>query len=201
THSAAPLAFGDAEAAEETLAALRAAPRVVSATNFDAEGAPFATYRRQDANALPPGPIVDAHRFEGGRLVLGRRIEHDGEALGSLRMVYDLSGYYAAIWRKCLIAIGVAGVAVGVSMLAAMRLQRRLTGRLAVLATASRRVSASRDYSVRVPRGSMDEVGELTDAFNEMLATIEARDADLLKTQRELTATNQQLQQFAYVAS
>lgn len=200
THSTAALAFEDANAARETLSALDAAPRVISARIFDSGGKLFAQHQRGDVPDTIPG-IRSGHRFRGNRLILARAIEHDGENLGTLVMVYDLSGYYHAIWRKALISIVIAGGAVSLSMLAAMRLQRRLTRPMNELVRTSREISRSKDYSLRVARSGDDEIGMLTDSFNEMLAAIEVRDAELLDTQQELETSNQQLQQFAYVAS
>src|SRR5512142_2953433 len=54
-NSAAALLFGDAQAGTETLAALRAEPRVACARLFNREGAPFASYSRPDYKATLPG--------------------------------------------------------------------------------------------------------------------------------------------------
>ncbi|RLB52344.1 MAG: histidine kinase [Deltaproteobacteria bacterium] len=76
-----------------------------------------------------------------------------------------VSGFYFAIYLGFLFCVTVVAVAVGV--LAA----RRVTRRVADLAEATARVGAG-DLAVTVPTDSNDEVGELTRAFNAMVADL-----------------------------
>jgi light-regulated signal transduction histidine kinase (bacteriophytochrome) len=81
------------------------------------------------------------------------------------------------------------------------------------LAETSRLVSREKNYSLRVPRTSEhDEVATLIDAFNEMLAQIQQRDAALRSAQsqlearveertRQLSAANKELEAFSYSVS
>src|SRR4029079_17630714 len=55
------------------------------------------------------------------------------------------------------------------------------------LAYAARMVSAKRDYAIRVPVSSRDEIGGLTKAFDEMLGQIEERDVALKVAHDELS--------------
>jgi two-component system, chemotaxis family, sensor kinase CheA len=65
-------------------------------------------------------------------------------------------------------------------------LHRALRRRVSTLLSAARRVRQQRDLRVRSERVSDDELGELSDAFNAMLATLESRDRELTKYHREL---------------
>ena len=47
-------------------------------------------------------------------------------------------------------------------------------------------ISAENDYSIRVRKRSNDELGMLTEGFNEMLSRIQIRDAELSKLNRTL---------------
>jgi len=60
-----------------------------------------------------------------------------------------------------------------VALALANGLQKRISDPIITLANTARIVSERRDYSVRAPKLSPDELGVLTDAFNEMLARIE----------------------------
>jgi serine phosphatase RsbU (regulator of sigma subunit) len=66
-----------------------------------------------------------------------------------------------------------------VSTLLGVLISRGITLSIGALSTAAASVREKKDFSTRAPRTSNDELGDLTDAFNEMLATIEQRDADL----------------------
>jgi two-component system, sensor histidine kinase and response regulator len=57
---------------------------------------------------------------------------------------------------------------------------------IAHLAETAKAISLEQNYGVRAVKQADDELGRLTDAFNEMLAEIERRDADLLRHQDSL---------------
>jgi len=71
---------------------------------------------------------------------------------------------------------------------------RPISDPILALAQIARALAENKDYSVRAPPQSANEIGILTDAFNHMLAQISRR-AD------ELAAINAELEQFAYIAS
>ena len=83
-NSRAALAFGDAKAGAETLAALQVQPAIVQATLRDASGRVLARHEQPHAR-LPPA------WWPEGSLTLQRSVDFDGESLGSLEMVADLS--------------------------------------------------------------------------------------------------------------
>ena len=65
-------------------------------------------------------------------------------------------------------------------------LQRRISVPILELAKVATAVSHRKDYSVRAAKHGADEVGQLTDAFNSMLAAIETRDAALRQSAAQL---------------
>ncbi len=72
------------------------------------------------------------------------------------------------------------------------RLQRQLTEPLQHLADTAQAVSRGRDYSRRVVKEAHDEVGAVSDAFNDMLQQIQTRDEELqnaLRLKDEFLAT------------
>jgi light-regulated signal transduction histidine kinase (bacteriophytochrome)/HAMP domain-containing protein len=72
--------------------------------------------------------------------------------------------------------LGVVAVASLVAFVLAMRLQRHITEPVLALASTAKTVSETPDFSVRAERFDDDELGELTDAFNAMLARVDERD-------------------------
>ena len=75
-----------------------------------------------------------------------------------------------AVQTALLVAV-VAGVAAAVVI--SLALTARLSGPIARLAQASRRIAAGR-YAERVPVASSDEIGELADSFNRMAEALES---------------------------
>lgn len=76
-----------------------------------------------------------------------------------------VSNYYLLVYMAFL--VGVIGLAVAIGVV----LSRRVTRRVAVLASATARVGAG-DLTVQVPTSDQDEVAELTRAFNRMVRDI-----------------------------
>jgi diguanylate cyclase (GGDEF)-like protein len=81
------------------------------------------------------------------------------------------------------------------ALLLAMRFQAVITRPILALHDAAQTVSQGRIFTVRVASSGKDEIGGLTEAFNEMLAQIQARDSALQDAQRQLEQRVQQLLQ------
>ncbi|MGH9470340.1 MAG: response regulator [Terriglobia bacterium] len=180
-NSTAALTFGDQKAASELLDSLRAKQYIVTACIYSASGAPFACYRRADAPStfVPPAVQPDATRFEPGRLVLFRRIMLGGQPIGAVYLQSDLSPIQNRLRRFAgILGIILLGALFFAFMLSAP-LQRAISDPVYHLASQAKRISAEKNYSIRAQKQSDDELGRLTDQFNEMLRQIEERDAKL----------------------
>jgi len=93
------------------------------------------------------------------------------------------------------------GVSLVVAYLLSATLQGTISRPILALAQIAKGVSDRQDYSVRAPKLAEDELGVLTDSFNQMLSRIEGQDRALRKLIAELERSNKELEQFAYVAS
>ena len=184
--TATAIAFDDATAAKENLELLRLRPLIRAAAIYTARGALFASYRRADVDGeFPPLPEADGVRFEGSQMVLYRRILGRDEILGTvyLRTDYEL---YGRLLDYLGIGLLAALVAMGVAFAMSAQLQRFVTRPVLAIAGIAREVVQRGDYSRRAEKLSDDEVGELADAFNAMLAEIQDRTGQLEITNREL---------------
>jgi len=84
-NSAAALSFKDKAAANETLAALKAEPYVISACLYDKSGLPFATYYRSESEKADPPKIAgETYSFGEKSLNLFHKITFDGENMGTV---------------------------------------------------------------------------------------------------------------------
>ena len=175
------LRFDDPESAGETLSALSADENVISAVITRPNGERFASYTGTDTG--------------DGRLELDHPIVSEGEQLGSVRLAYSLDELYGDVTRYVFIAVVVVMLSVTVATFAAHGIQRSFSGPVASLADAARAVSHEHNYAVRVqPTGADDELGLLVDTFNEMLAQIQARDAEVEVGTRRYQQLNEELE-------
>ena len=192
-NSGAPLVFGDRETASEVLAAFRAMPSVESATLYSASGTPFARYQRAAASDGLPVPVA------GTRLVARVvPVQEKGQVLGRLQVVYDLSDLRRQLWNGVLLTALVVGLAILLAFLFSRYLAGLVTRPIAVLARTARRVSQSRDYSLRASTigSGDDELGAFTDTFNQMLARIEQQDQDIKASRAQAEAASRMKDEF-----
>ena len=187
SNSTAALAFDDHENANEILRALAAENQITAAAIYDRNGRLFASFPVEiSATEFPPTPGPDGHRFERSHLVMVQPIFQEGARLGTIYLQADLSQMY-----RRLIVYGILLLVVSVcSFLGAMALsaalQRRISLPILELAKVATAVSDRADYSVRAAKHGTDEIGYLTEAFNQMLARIGESNAALAASEERL---------------
>ena len=184
--SAAALAFDDRKAAAENVLWLKAKPEISAAAIYNAKGKLFASYTRRDLDVtLPSLPGAEGVGVEGANLVVFQRIVQNNEILGTVYMRADyevfgrLFGYLGIFAAVTLLSLIVALVISG-------WLQNALTRPVLDIAAMARRVVESRDFSLRASKTTHDEIGELADAINHMLAEIGRRAEALEQSNRSL---------------
>ena len=176
----AALAFDDVPAAQKTLQALRADSYVTSACLYAGSGTPFATYTRPGNPAMIPAqPAAVGYHFESGSLVVFRPVILNGVRTGTIYLQTSLEGLY----ERLRFFAGFAVFVFVVSGLAAFglssRLQRPISQPIHALTEAARRISINKDFTISLPLHGRDEVGQLADALNQLLSSIEERDKAL----------------------
>jgi signal transduction histidine kinase/DNA-binding response OmpR family regulator len=180
-NTAASLTFNDRKSARDMLGALQAERHIIAACLYDSQGTIFAEYRRPDigGNFRIPARRGDGAQFDETSLTLSRTVTLNGDKLGSIAIISDLSVLHARLRQYAVISSVVLLVSVLATLLVSSRLIRVITEPILHLANVAGRVSAHEDYSLRALRSADDEVGALVGSFNEMLDRIEQRDAAL----------------------
>ncbi|MGH9328767.1 MAG: response regulator [Terriglobia bacterium] len=188
SNSTAALAFGDQKAAKDLLSSLTAAPHIVTACIYSANGKPFTCYRRADApqQFSPPPVRPDEIRFEPDDLILFRPIIFGGQSVGTVYLQLDLGQLHQRQKKFASILAFILLGAVIFSFLLSRRLQRTISDPVVHLAERAKAVSAEKNYSIRAVKHNDDELGRLTDQFNEMLGQIEQRDEELKRHRNNL---------------
>jgi len=180
-NSVGSLTFKDQQGAAEVLAALKAKPHITWARIELSDGTEFARV----GGTHPVGwrfeaVTRDGLRVEGFRMLLAQPIAGAGQRLGTLYLFADTGATHATLMG--LYAV-LCAVVLGVSLLLGLRLSRRLQGIISdpilQLAKTAHVVAQEKNYHVRARKVGADEVGLLTDAFNQMLSQIEADAAAL----------------------
>jgi signal transduction histidine kinase/CheY-like chemotaxis protein len=195
-NSGAPLAFADRRSADEALAAFGTRPSVALASLYDVSGGKFASYRRPQGVA----PSAVEALPQGG--VFPRWIRHvtpvqeRGQVLGRLEVVLDLADLHRHVLRNLLLSALVSLVAVGLVYAVSLRLNQILVRPIDQLSRTARRVSETKDYTLRAQKVSDDELGDFTDVFNQMLAQIQKQDLEIQASRAEALHASQLKDEF-----
>lgn len=190
-NAASSIAFNDREAATSTLAALRAQPHIISGYLFDSEGRMFAAYPANAPAIAAPAP---GSQVRDRDLSVVREVLFNGARVGTVAVRSDLGALFERRTKYLQLA---AMVLVGASLVAflfASAFQLAISRPILRLLDVEKRVSREKDYNLRAEKEGDDEIGLVIDGFNEMLAEINARDAEILEKHKQEMALARSIQ-------
>ena len=211
-NASSALVFGDKNAAQETVNGLKRNKQIISAYILDNKDSVFVQYRSGGFthHKQPAELLIEANENGDGWLWADdietvKNIVVDGQTIGKVLIQSDLSLLYSQLGHFIIIIAAVFISAMLLTYILSNRLQSVITTPVITLAQTMQQVSTSADFSLRVEKRSLDEVGTLIEGFNTMLAEIQVRDMRIaeynesleeviIKRTGELTATNQELE-------
>jgi PAS domain S-box-containing protein len=187
-NSTAALAFKNDKNAREILFSLRADTHIVAAALYEDDNNIYVRYPADHpigSYPLTPGKIAPPH-FEDGFLIVFAPVAEGETRLGTLYLKSDLGALYDRLRLYAGIALLVLLGSGLVALLISNALQQRISQPILSLADTARVISERQDYSVRAQRLSGDELGLLTDAFNQMLTRIQEQTVALREREEQL---------------
>jgi len=192
SNAVSALVFNDSQSAENTLAALKASPGILSAAIYTPDARLFASYSRDSGGQIPTLPSIssgetEVRLFSDKELVLVRSIVFQGKRTGIVYIRSDVEELNQRLRRYA----GIAAIVLSVSLIAALLVssifRRAVAEPIVHLADLARIVSRDKNYSLRATLGrSRGELTILINAFNEMLMQIQQSEGALRKAHDEL---------------
>jgi len=204
---ASSLVFQDPRSARETLSGLKPNKRIQAVAVFTVDKRLFVVHINNDGDEKQlsneflllqqPGanhaalyhslltriqrqaPLTPHPLFEEPVIV-------DGQQVGSVIMQSYLHDLYVNMLFLGLLIFVVAGLTLLVAILLGIWFQRLIASPIDALLSTMQQVSEHKDFSHRIPIKTTDELGQLVNSFNLMLAEIESRDQSLLERQQQL---------------
>ncbi len=188
SNSSAALAFDSKEDANEILDALKADKHIVVACLYNNQGEVFAVYpatlNKEELPQKPPKSGMDFKQafLEGYQPVVQKNLH-----LGTLYIKSDLENIYVQMKSNTIIAFFLIAVALLITYILSKVLQKTISHPIIALERTAKIISEGKDYSVRADKNGNDELGSLTDAFNQMLSQIEIQNSEIKKANEEST--------------
>ena len=162
--------------------------QILEAALFNADGQVFAQYVRDGSTTQPfmrdNAPVA---QFLDDKAYITQPIQSSGKVVGYLHIYRDLSTFQK---RMNMVGWIIAGILVGVLLLTLLTstwLNRLIRNPMRELAQAASKVGQSEDgFSIRVQKQGEDELGVLTDTFNNMMDRLQERESDLRQSHARL---------------
>lgn len=173
---------GDRKAAYAAIRAVRHTPGIIYARVEDVHGGILA--EMGGGARLQKDVVLDAdsENPDIASLALTRTIRiaapitYGTQRIGKVVVVHKSDDFAQTLLQSIAGVLGLAGLALGMALLIAQRIQRAMTQPLGQLTSSIEAITAKGDFSQRVTTKSVDEVGVLVVGFNTMLDAIAERD-------------------------
>jgi len=188
--STAALLFYDTDLAKENLSVLNVQTAVKNACLYDAKGRVFAQlHRHPDTLWVCPkrlNPVSGG--FVGNTLKVVQTIKDKQDKVGTVLILADFS---LAYWQKLnftgLIFLVLTAIFATVFFLFSP-LIRLISLPVKQLANTVKVIISTRDYALRAAKFHNDELGLLVDAFNDLIATVQAQNQALTRAKNRYLA-------------
>jgi signal transduction histidine kinase/ActR/RegA family two-component response regulator len=179
-NSSAAMSFLDERIAQENLQILEIRPRVQFACLYDTTGALFARYERNQDASCPPRP-PETTSLGWRRYDVVEPVISGSNRVGTLHLSRLTTDVIDRLQFGAITMFALLVLAILTALTIARGMQRAIAAPLLDLADTARKISSTRDYSLRAVPSSRDETGVVVGAVNDMLDRIAERTAELSK--------------------
>jgi signal transduction histidine kinase len=192
----AALIFNDDKQAEANLNVFSVQQTIVQACLYNQAGVQFARYGNKSIEETQklkcPTNLESRADIGKDSIELMKPIEKMQEKIGYIYLESTLDPVKRYIEKQTTIALSVVATTLAISYILAIYLQRTISRPILNLAGTAREVSMRKDYNIRAHfegdavKEDRNEMHILTNAFNDMLTEIGARDRQLKQQYTEL---------------
>jgi len=182
--SVVALEFNDTELATRNLGAVEANRSIFLACIYDINNEIFAIYRPENIKKLCPSRAIINKKTPGITSSIKHITTSDNTHIGTIVIYANLNKIREQTIKSIYFSLSTAILAIIVSFIFALYFQQFISKPIQILGMTMSDVQKSNDFSIRAKKNSEDELGNLVDAFNQMLNKIEI-DTVALKSSEE----------------
>ncbi|VAW62509.1 BarA sensory histidine kinase (= VarS = GacS) [hydrothermal vent metagenome] len=180
------IVFNDAAGAAESLRSLRAKKQISRAIIFDRDKKLFIIHARNGKNKnISYEDLRKEDLDKDDVFYVWKDIIIDNELAGYLYLESDDSLVNEFIKTAVIGLLFIMSAGVLVAYLLASRLQKIISAPIEHLTNTVSKITAQQNYSLRAEKESEDEIGVLTNEFNQMLAQLEIRNKELIDSENK----------------
>ena len=192
-NAAVALRFDSPTDGESILSSLGAKSQILGACYWRPDGSLFARYARDEPWDPGQFELTSGHEFTDTTLTLMQAIKQDSDLIGFVHLQSDLNDLeekrQRAIMTTLLSIFTFSAIAVGACLYLFGIIARPINS----LVGTANEVSETQNFALRAQRFDDDDLGVLTDRFNNMLDRIQQREVKLQEIQIELQQRVQEL--------
>jgi len=199
-YAVSDLVFNDKQAGRDTLSGLKSVPSTLNAFLYDGQGILFASLHEIERPPVITEMGKDIARYQGNQLHVIKPIQHQSRELGSIYIQFSTQQLDEQMQQYRIFLVFTAIGLLFISYLLANFLSRLVSKPILNLSQVANEFSRDINYKIRVNNKTRDEVGDLYDAFNEMLARIQQDNIKRKKSEQALAESKDRLKQFFQAA-
>jgi len=179
-NAAASLVFDDEQTAAQILHGINVEPSLHAAALYRRDGTLYTSYVKPGLrDAVPSMATASGVVFSADHLDATTGVFNQGKRVGTAFLRVDLTATYGRFRIYNWTVLGCAIGAILLSFLLARTLQRWLNDPLLSLARTAKAIRLERNYKLRAEKKNSDEIGELVDEFNRMIAEVDSSQAKI----------------------
>jgi len=193
------LVFNDDAGAIISLASLRSKTQIVRAILYSYDKEVFVVYSRDESRHEIPFKKIGDESLVGDVFYVVKKIFIDGELVGYLYLESDYSLIKRFAFNSVIGLVVIVMFGAMIAYLLALRLQKIISEPIEHLTETALKITQQQNYSLRAEKESDDEIGILTDKFNEMLEQLEKRSSRLIESENKFREVVEQSKDALFV--
>ncbi len=197
-NSISAIQFMDNAAAKKILSELKEQKDLLNATILDNKGRVFASYTRPDSDRSyrfsVPKMGQETFLYTKNNLFIYKKITKDEELLGLICIRFELSQLNKIKMGVLNLGLLILAIGIGLAFTIAIFIKKYISKPLVNLVNSLQQVTDTADFKIRLMVEGKDEISILTSGINNMLSTIEKRDAEVAQSKDQLNTQNTLLQ-------